>query len=248
MFRNYLVTTFRNLERNRLYAAITILGLAVAFTAAILVAQFVRGEFSYDHWIPGYQQVYKITSVVQQPGQPPIHDDINPPALAPQLTAALPINAAVARLRVYILSVKHRPGDAAVADRSFAWADPDVFKVLPLPVLAGNLASALQQPDTVVITRSAARKYFHRDLPIGDTLLVKTGDLRAPEGKVWHPMRVTAVLNDLPSNTNLTTEMFGSARSAYSDLAWMDTQPRLWGGLHLHLCKGSAQDVGYGPR
>ena len=59
MFRNYLVTALRNLARNRLYAAISILGLAVAFTAAILIGQFVRNEFSYDRWIPGYEQVYK---------------------------------------------------------------------------------------------------------------------------------------------------------------------------------------------
>ncbi len=45
---------------------------------------------------------------------------------------------------------------------------------MPLPVLAGNLDTALQQPDTVVITRNMARKYFHRDLPIGDTLMVQT--------------------------------------------------------------------------
>jgi len=61
-----------------------------------------------------------------------------------------------------------------VREHAFAWADPDIFKVLPLPVLAGNLDTALQQPDTVVITQAAARKYFHRDLPIGDTLMVQT--------------------------------------------------------------------------
>ena len=71
MFRNYLVTALRNLVRNWLYGAISILGLAVAFTAAILIAQFVRNEFSYDRWIPGYEQVYKIADTLTQPGQPP---------------------------------------------------------------------------------------------------------------------------------------------------------------------------------
>ena len=75
------------------------------------------------------------------------------------------------------------------------------FKVLPLPVLSGNLDTALQQPDTVVITIAAARKYFHRDLPIGDTLLVQTtippppgSPPMTPGTQVWRPMRVTAVL------------------------------------------------------
>ena len=71
LFRNYLVTALRNLSRNRLYAAISILGLAVAFTAAILIAQFVRNEFSYDRWVPGYQQVYRVSDLLLQPGQAP---------------------------------------------------------------------------------------------------------------------------------------------------------------------------------
>ncbi|HEY5410881.1 MAG TPA: hypothetical protein VIJ94_09155 [Caulobacteraceae bacterium] len=69
MLRNYLVTALRNLARNRLYAGISILGLAVAFAAAILIAQFVRNELSYDHWVPGHLQH------LQRPTPPdlPIH-------------------------------------------------------------------------------------------------------------------------------------------------------------------------------
>ena len=70
MLRNYLITALRNLMRNRLYAAISILGLAVAFAAAILIGQFVRGEFGYDRWLPGHQQVYAIANVLDLPGQP----------------------------------------------------------------------------------------------------------------------------------------------------------------------------------
>jgi putative ABC transport system permease protein len=238
MFRNYLATALRNLARNRLYVAISILGLAVAFAAAILIAQFVRNEFSYDRWIPGYQQVYKITSTIVNPGQPPIQDDVDQAILAGQLRAVFPGAEAIVRLRQYVLQVKYRPSDTAVTDHSFAWVDPDIFKVLPLPVLGGNLSSALQQADTVVITRNVARKYFHRDLPIGDILLVQVdnpppqgGNPQSPASSSWHPMRVTAVLKDLPSNTNLTTEVFASARSAYSDLARMDARPPMVGGV-----------------
>jgi putative ABC transport system permease protein len=217
MFANILAATLRNLARNRLYAAISILGLAVAFAAAILIAQFVRNEFSYDRWIPGYRQVYKITDVVEQSGQPPSAFDLTQSTLAAQLRLALPTAASVARLKQGLLTLRHRSTDAGVSERAFAWADPDIFKVFPLPVLAGDLQSALQQPGTVVITRNMARKYFGRDLPLGDTLEVQIGKDR-------HPLRVTAVLQDLPSNTNLVTEVFASSRSAYSELAWLDAQ------------------------
>ena len=236
MLRNYLLTALRNLARNRLYAAITILGLAVAFAAAILIGQYVRGELSYDHWIPGYQRVYKIANTLVQPGQPPNTYDIGPSVLASQIRAGFAGAETIARLDEDFPPVKARPGDTADTERAFAWVDPDFFKVLPLPALAGDPATALQQPDTVVITRNMARKYFHRDLPIGDTLMMRA-NIRPPPGYVaatagqpaqpqpWRTMRVTAVLKDLPSNTNLVTEVFASGRSAYSDLAVRATQP-----------------------
>jgi putative ABC transport system permease protein len=238
MFGNYLSTALRNLARNWLYASISILGLAVAFTAAILIAQYVRNEFSYDRWLPGYQQVYKIANVIVQPGQPPSPGDLNQSVLASQLRAVFPGAQSVARLEQSFLPVKHRPQDSAADERSFAWADPNIFDVFALPVLAGDLKTALQQPDTVVITRQVARKYFHRDLPIGDTLLVQTttppppgSDPLTPGNTAWHPLRVTAVLKDLPSNTNLANEIFASGRSAYSDLAVQDSRPPQYGGV-----------------
>src|ERR1700748_2551631 len=172
MFRNYLITALRNLGRNWVYGAISILGLAVAFAAALLIAQFVRNEFSYDHWIPGYQRVYKITDTIVQPSQPSTPSDITQAVLASQLRAVFPGAEAIARLMPDYPPVKPRPGDTAATDNTFPWADPDILKVMPLPALAGDPSTALQQPDTVVITRNVARKYFHHDLPIGDTLMV----------------------------------------------------------------------------
>jgi putative ABC transport system permease protein len=222
MLRNYLVTAWRNLARNWLYGGISIVGLAVAFAAAILIAQFVRGEFSYDHWIPGYQRVYKIADILTQPGQPGEPSDQTNAVISGNLRTTFPGVIAAARLLQDGPGVRHRPGDTLTEEHAFAWADPDIFKVFPLPVLAGDLPSALQQPDTVVITRRIARKYFHRDLPVGDTLQVQTLELPAPGGPpgppriVWRAMRVTAVLKDLPPNTNLTTEIFASGLTPHS--------------------------------
>ncbi len=225
MFRNYLVTALRNLMRNWLFGAISILGLAVAFAAAILIAQFVRNEFSYDHWLPGYQQVYKIADILTQPGQPGEPSDQTNAVIAGALRTTFPGAIVTARLAQDGPGVRHWPGDVLTTERGFAWADPDIFKVFPLPVLAGNLDSALQQPDTVVITRNVARKYFHRDLPVGDTLQIETVEFPSPGGPpgpprlVWRAMRVMAVLKDLPSNTNLTTEILASGLTPHSGLA-----------------------------
>src|SRR3569833_860022 len=117
MFRNYLVTALRNLARNWLYGAISILGLAVALTAALLIAQFVRNEFGYDRWIPGYQQVYKICVSIIQPNLPPSPSDITQSVLASQIRAVLP-RAETARLQQDLPPMKHQQGEAPSGDRS----------------------------------------------------------------------------------------------------------------------------------
>ena len=219
MWRHYLTTALRNLARNRLYAAITVLGLAVAFSVAILVGQFVRNELTYDRWIPGHRQIYRITTLVQPPGQKPITLE-STPGLAAGLRTGFPGAVAVARLFESSPAVRAGGSDKGGTEWLFAWAEPDIFKVFPLPALAGDPASALQQPDTVVITRRMARRYFHRDRPIGATL-----EVRQPPDAQWHAMRVTAVLKDLPANTNLKDEIFASGRSAYSRLDAIDAHP-----------------------
>jgi putative ABC transport system permease protein len=232
MFGNYLVTALRNLERNRLYAAITILGLAAAFAVAILIGQFVRNELTYDHWLPGYQRVYELTGTITIPGQPPNTGGSVQTPVAAQVRTAFPGAEAVARLMPNAPSLRRTPADAGVQEPTVAWADPDIFKVFPLTALAGNLATALQQPDTAVITRAMARKYFGKDLPIGETLQVQAAVQSlpfvlpaAPAAQPWHTVRITAVLKDLPSNTNLATDIFVSGRSAFSTLATQDSGP-----------------------
>ena len=71
MLGNYLVTALRNLGRNWLYAGITVLGLAISFAAAILIGLYIRDEYSFDRFIPGYQQVYRLEFDLVLPGQPP---------------------------------------------------------------------------------------------------------------------------------------------------------------------------------
>ena len=68
MFRNYLAAALRNLARNRLYAALNIVGLGVGFAAAILIALYVRYELSFEHFLPGYQNVYRISNEIVSGG------------------------------------------------------------------------------------------------------------------------------------------------------------------------------------
>src|ERR1700761_3017943 len=119
MFGNYLAAALRNLARNRLYAAINIVGLAVGFAAAILIGLFVRDEFGYDSWIPGHQQGYAIRLSVQSPGLPEIEQGPFPDIPA-KMKLDFPAIQSVARLSPSYLDMRH--GDLEVPDEPIYWA------------------------------------------------------------------------------------------------------------------------------
>jgi putative ABC transport system permease protein len=211
MFRNYLAAALRNLVRNRLYAGVTIAGMAIAFASAILIGLYLRHELTYDRFVPGHEQVFLVSQTIEARGKPPFKLDDTSSVLGADLKLAFPQIQYVARLASAGFPPAVRRGDVSVSERGFAWADPDFFKVLPMPAVAGDPRTALEAPDALVLSRSAARKYFGKDAPIGGQLLV--------DGKA---MRVAAVIEDLPSNSHLTGDIFASALAASSMLRQLD--------------------------
>jgi len=230
MLRNYVSAAIGNMGRNGLYAAITILGLAVSFTAAILVGLYVRDEYSFDRFVPGHEQVYRLNLRLILPGQKPRPIDVVPSTATARLKLDFPEVQSAARIATSLSVLKI--GDKATNDW-VTWADPDFFKVMPYPVLAGDPNAALASPDSLVLTRSAARRYFGVDKPIGRTLLVDAqtqGRLGLPPGEVqaisgFHPMRVAAVLDDPQSSSHLTIQIFASGRASFSPVAIEDRHP-----------------------
>jgi putative ABC transport system permease protein len=199
MLRHFFIAAVRNLAANRLLSAIAIFGLAIGIAAAILTGQVVRNQLSYDHFIPGYERTYVGVAILTVPGSAP-----NPPDLqtlwpfAPLIKSNIPEVEDATRLIPHTSPL--RRGAVTVRD-TINFADPNVFDVLPLPVLRGDLHTALRRPDTVVMTQSAARKYFGRDDALGQTVTI--------EGR---PMVLTAVIADLPANqTELESGIFASA-------------------------------------
>src|ERR1700693_2211993 len=100
MFRNYLAATLRNLARNRLYAGINIIGLAVGFAAAILIALFVRDEFSYDKFIPGHERTFAVPILAGGPWATVSAWNTATSDVASLLKLDFPSIEAIARLRI----------------------------------------------------------------------------------------------------------------------------------------------------
>ncbi|MEJ0006474.1 MAG: FtsX-like permease family protein [Steroidobacteraceae bacterium] len=214
MFRNCLAAAMRHLARNKLYCAISVFGLAAGLWAALLAGLVLRGQFSFDHFIPGYERIYVAMNEITPPGHAAFYFPRTNSWVGPQLKLAFSGIEDYTRLAVrYPVTLRH---GAIEAREQIYWADPNAFEVLPLPTVAGDLKSALRHPDSIVLSRNMARKYFGRDAPLGETLLL--------DGT--HPMTVSAVIENPPLNgTSLESEIFASGLASWSALSGLDRSP-----------------------
>ena len=223
MLRNYVSAALGNIGRNGLYAGITILGLAVSFAAAIVIGLYLREEYTFERFLPGYERAYRLESDASMPGQKTRPMIFTSGVLAGPLKLEFPEVQSVARLTSGRPFLKR--GGVATPETA-VWVSPDFFRIMSYPVLAGDPNAAMQAPDGLVLTRQAARKYFGVDAPIGRTLLVNPAEDAAygysPADKdmvtSFHPMRVMAVLKDLPSNTHLNVQVFAAGRAPFSTM------------------------------
>ena len=241
MVRNYLSAALGNIGRNGLYAGITILGLAVSFAAAILIGLYLRDELTFERFIPGHERVYRVEDDLTLPGAKPQALDQTTATVAGDLKLDFPEIERVARIQAGSAVVKN--GRSATTE-PLIWADPGFFEIMPYPVLAGDANAALAAPDGLVLTRAAAQKLFGQDAPIGRVLMVDTAfetaglpDDEARLMRTFHPMRVLAVLKDLPSNTHIRAQVFASGRAAHSMIALDDRHPSPFNSNELTYVK-----------
>ena len=155
MFRNYLTTALRNFARHKLYSLINIAGLTVGLTCAIFIILLVRDELSYDSWIAGTENIYRIKGVWHTP---PVSALVLAPFPVPDAVAAeIPEVKAAVNLEHYQMTV-------AAGDRQFLDAvnvvSANFFQIVRLPLVQGDPARVFAQPESIVISESAARKYF----------------------------------------------------------------------------------------
>ncbi len=211
MWKNCLAAALRNVARNRLYTAVNIGGLTIGFAAALLIALYSADQLDYDRFIPGHESVYRIVSEIRPAAGAPGRLDLTNASLAATLKSSLPDIQSMVRLKLTRIGV--RQGDHEYVE-DFFWADPSLFDVLPLKAISGDPHDSLNEPGSVILTRRMAQKYFGRTDVVGQSLEIRRRDT----------LRITAVLEDLPPNTHLNTEIIASGRASFSALTIFDAR------------------------
>jgi putative ABC transport system permease protein len=209
MFRNYLTSALRHLARNGLYAGISVFCLSIGLSVALVVGLMVRQELSFERFLPGYERTYVAASVIAPADRSPMYFLESPGFVAASMTHMFPEIEEITRMVDATVRLRH--GEFEAKERIY-WADPNVFSVLQLRAVAGDLPSALKQPDGIVLTNSIAKKYFGDQSAMGQTMTLNG----------QHPQKVTAVVRDLPYSTNLVSGIFVSGLAPYSGVSKCD--------------------------
>jgi putative ABC transport system permease protein len=226
VLRNYLLATLRNLARNRVVSAINIVGLAIGIAAALLIALYLRFQYSFESGFPGYQRIYRVSMESRgAPGFPAVIWDNADLRMAEQLRNDYPQIERAARLVDQWFSIRH--GDLEFHEQVYT-ADPDFFRLLQVRAIAGDPLTALESPDNVIITRQIAKKYFGDEPALGKTL-----DLDR-----YFPLRVAAVIEDLPGNTHFNFRIVASAKAQFSTMSFaaqMQGTGTFFPGFHTYF-------------
>ena len=220
MFRNYFAAALRNLMRNKVVSCINIAGLAVGIATALLIGLYLRYELYFDDSLPGERQVYRLSLTIERPDSPAEIWDTADPYMAEFLKMDYPEVAFSARIGATWPNV--RRGDVAFPEQLY-FADPDFFRMLPYPAVAGDLAAALDSPDSLVITRSIARKYFGDENPLGQSLQLRMGPSVDMGPSLDVSVRVLAVIEDLPGNTHFNFRLIASGKAHFAPQRYFDT-------------------------
>jgi putative ABC transport system permease protein len=189
MIRNYLKIALRNLSRQRFYSFINISGLALGVAACLLIVLYVTHELSYDQYHAKADRIYRVNGEIKFAGN---HYQLAcaPAPLGEALVNEFPEIETAVRFRsrgTYL--VKRENATESFREDKVIWTDSSFFKIFSVPVLQGNANTALKEPNTIAISRSAAEKYFKNEIALGQTLMM---DNR------W-PFKVTAVFEDMPT-------------------------------------------------
>ncbi len=200
MFKNYLKVAVRNLLKHKTYSLINISGLAVGMACVLLISLYILDELSYDAYHENADKIYRLTAAFD--GESPPGWIGTPAPLAPALKEKFPEIKAHVRVDPFSFSreVLLAHGEKRFYEEGFVLADPALFTVFDFKLIKGQPETVLNTRASLVISESAAKKYFGNDNPLGKTLNY--------DGKL--DFVISGVMEDVPLNSHFRFDFVAS--------------------------------------
>jgi putative ABC transport system permease protein len=218
MLQSYLTIAFRNLWRQRGYNALNIIGLAVGMACCLLITLYVQHELSFDRFHANAECIYRVNLSAKMGEMDEVIGQ-TPPPVGERLKQDFPEVERVTQIfPLRVTLVRHQ--ENVFNEPNVLATDENFFQIFSFKFLAGASALALKEPNTAVVTRSTAEKYFGKmsgvQSAIGKTLLL---------GNELRQFKVVAVVEEPPSNAHFTFGVVTSLSSyrvvKYFDWSWV---------------------------
>lgn len=207
MLKNFLTIAWRNLTRNRNYAIVNILGLAIGLACFMFIMLYVQDELSYDKFHPKGERIYRMALERIYPGRSRLYAII-PPSYAEAVKKEFAEVEETCRLFTGNGSVFLKKEEQVYEEKNVVWTDTSFFDLFGLQLLKGDKEKALEKPFSAVLTESTAKKYFGDANPLGQTLELAQGDDK------W---LITGICEDLPANSHLKLDILVSSSTFNND-------------------------------
>src|ERR1022692_3654666 len=196
MIRNYIKTAFRSLLKNKGFTAINVLGLALGLATCLLIVFYVLDELSYDRYNIKADRIYRINNDIKFGGNENSYA-VSPGPTAAALKNDFPEIEQVARFRSRGGN-QVKKGNEDIHEDMMVYADNSIFDIFTLPMISGDPANALTEPNTIVITERIAKKYFDRTNVAGQVLIFNDNE----------PYKITGVIKDIPRQSHFNFDFF----------------------------------------
>ncbi len=195
MFKNYFKITYRNLLRQKVYSFLNLSGLAIGLACSILIFLYVQDELSYDRFHEKSDRTYRLLEHFQDEGNGE-HSASQPFPAGPTFQSEYSDEVAYA-VRLFnfqspSLALANKESDKAFNESRVFFADSTFLDVFDFKLISGSRETALDNPNSILITTSMARKYFPDEDPLGKFL----------ELQGIHNLKVVGVLEDSPKNAH----------------------------------------------
>lgn len=204
MFKNYVKIALRNFLKHKGFSFINIFGLAVGIACCLLIVLFVLDEVSFDRYHEKAEQIYR-AGINGYINNTRFEGVVTCSPMAETLVREYPEVTAATRVRNFGFPV-FRYEDKVYSEERVFWVDQSFFDVFTVPFIRGDSRTALAEPNTIVLTRSMALKYFGDENPIGKSL---NADNR-------RDYLITGVVEDSPRNSHFHYDFLASL-STYGD-------------------------------
>jgi len=224
MIKNYFIAAIRNLIRQKGYFIINLLGLTIGLTACLLLTFYIIDELSYDRYHEKAEQIYRIGYDFERPNGDRVAQIVTEHMLKESFESYFNQIESFVRIgwpQSYYVEYE----DKKFYESKVSLVDKDFFDVFTFEWIAGNPKGALDEPFTIVITESVAKKFFGDENPINKTLHIMTNVGEATS-------RITGVIKDMPTNSHFHLNIMlsmGSAQNVLSHLELTD-----WGNMSVY--------------